>query len=64
MKSIPAFQKAIEIDFSNKELELVPEAYLDDKPVTADEMDGSIEQLIREHLAFRLKYENKIAELT
>lgn len=64
VKSIPAFQKASVVDFSNKELELVPEAYLDDKPVTADEMDESIEQLIREHLAFRIKYENKIAELT
>ena len=63
IKSIPAFQKASEIDFTNKELELVPEAYLDEKTVTTDEMDESIEQLIRDQLAFQLKYENRLRGL-
>ena len=55
--SIPAFQKVCQIDFNDKDLELVPEAYLDEKPLTEEEIDGSVEQLIRENISFMVKYE-------
>ena len=62
IQSVPAFQKACKVDFLDKDLELVPEAYLDEKPITKTGMDKSIEQLIRENLAFMIKYENKLIE--
>lgn len=60
VKSIPAFQKACVVDSSDQDLELVPEAYLDEMTVTYKEMNEGIEQLIRDHLAFRLKYEKQL----
>lgn len=61
--SIPAFQKSCEIDFLDKELELVPEVYLDEKPITPSEIREGTEQLIRDQLAFKIKYENRLKEL-
>jgi len=60
--SIPAFQKSCEIDFLDEDLELVPEAYLDEEPITHGEMDKNIEQLIRENIAFMIKYEKQLKE--
>jgi len=61
--SVPAFQKVCEIDFSDKELELVPEVYLDENPITPEEVRDGTEQLIRDQLAFQIKYENRLKEL-
>jgi len=58
--SIPAFQKVCEIDFTDKELELVPEVYLDENPITPNEIRESTEQLIRDQLAFQNKNENRL----
>ena len=63
VSSIPAFQKSCEIDFSDKELELVPEVYLDENPITPSEIREGTEQLIRDQLAFQIKYENRLREL-
>jgi len=61
--SVPAFQKACQVDFSDKELELVPEVYLDETPITSEEVRNGVEQLIRDQLAFQIKYENRLKEL-
>lgn len=58
---ISAFQKCCNIDFADKDLHLVPEAYLDEKPITQSEIMESIDQLIRENIAFMLKYEKQLA---
>lgn len=60
IQSVSAFQKVSEVDFSDEDLELVPEAYLDEKPVTEGEIERRIEQMIRENIAFLMKYENRL----
>jgi type I restriction enzyme M protein len=56
IKNIPEFQKACEIDFSDKGLELCPEAYLDNEPIKQEDIEYSIDDLIRGNLAFKIKY--------
>lgn len=58
--NIPAFQKLSPIDFTDEDLELVPEAYLDEPSITQNEMEEKIDQIIRENIAFMIKYENRI----
>lgn len=58
--SIPMFQKAERIDFTDKDLELVPEAYLDEPVITPEILDESIEQLIRDNIAFQIRFEKQI----
>jgi type I restriction-modification system DNA methylase subunit len=60
IEPIPAFQKACEIDFSDEDLELVPEAYLDEKLITQKEISDSIEQLIRDNIAFKIRFEKQL----
>ncbi|MHB8104527.1 MAG: HsdM family class I SAM-dependent methyltransferase [Dehalococcoidales bacterium] len=70
IKSIPAFQRVCPIDFTitgedkNKnELELVPEVYLEENPITPNELRDGVEQIIRDQLSFRIKYENRIRDI-
>jgi type I restriction-modification system DNA methylase subunit len=58
--SIPAFQKASAIDWEDKDREIVPEAYLDDPIVTDDEIFDSIDQLIRDNIAYHIKFEKQL----
>ena len=58
VENVKEFQKATKIDFSDSDLELVPEVYLDEKPITQQEMSQRIEQLIRDNIAFQVKFEN------
>lgn len=60
--AIPMFQKAEKIDLSDKDLELVPEAYLDEPVVTVEILNESIEQLIRDNIAFQIRFEKQIQE--
>ena len=60
VKKVEEFQKATKIDFSDSDLELVPEVYLDEKPITQQEMSQRIEQLIRDNIAFEIKYEREL----
>jgi len=62
VKNTPEFKKAINIDFSDKDLELVPEVYLDEKSITEKEMSERIEQSIRDNIAFHIKYEKQLGE--
>jgi type I restriction-modification system DNA methylase subunit len=55
VKNIDEFQKSSPIDFSDKQLELVPEVYLDQKPPTEKEIEDEIEKLIREDIAFIIR---------
>ncbi len=61
--SIPAFQKLCQIDRQDKDLELVPEAYLDEPNITSSEIADVIDQLMRESIAFRIQFEKKINEI-
>jgi type I restriction-modification system DNA methylase subunit len=58
--SIPAFQKAEQIDLSDPDLELVPEAYLDEPILTTADLSENVEQTIRDNLAFYIRFERQI----
>jgi type I restriction-modification system DNA methylase subunit len=58
--SIPVFQKSCEVDWLDKDLELVPEAYLDERSITPSEIADSIDQLMREAIAFRIQFEKQL----
>jgi len=61
--SIPAFQKSCEVDWSDKDLELVPETYLDEPTITPSEVADNIDQLMREGIAFRIQFEKQLNEI-
>ena len=52
VESIEQFQKACPVDFEDRHLELVPEAYLDQAPPTEEAIKRGAEHLIREAAAF------------
>ncbi|MBI2652594.1 N-6 DNA methylase [Candidatus Woesearchaeota archaeon] len=59
----PEFQKACPVDFSDNNLELIPEAFLDEKEITQDRLEREIENLIRESIAFNIKFENQLKNI-
>lgn len=63
VKSISAFQKTTKIDMSKNYTELCPEVFLDEKPVDSEQMNLMIEKLIRENIAFNIKFEKELKGL-
>jgi type I restriction-modification system DNA methylase subunit len=61
--NIPVFQKASAIDLSDTDAEFVAEAYLDEKPITQDEIIEGMEQLMRDNIAFRIRFERQLNEV-
>lgn len=55
-KSQPEFCKLAPIDFGDPLLELVPEAYLDSKPISTKDLQEGIERLVRENAALLIRY--------
>ncbi len=47
INAIPEFIKAAKIEFDDESFELVPEAYLDEKPPSLDELKKNIDKVIR-----------------
>jgi type I restriction-modification system DNA methylase subunit len=60
VENVPEFQKCTSLDPNDEELELCPEAYLDEKQVSLEELNAEIEKLMREALAVNIKYETKL----
>lgn len=56
IKPIPEFYKASPIDFNDSMLELLPEAYLDSKPVNVESISKGMEQLVRENASFIIRF--------
>lgn len=56
VENTPAFIKAAPIDFNDPLLELVPEAYLDAKEPTKEEIASNAEQLVRETAALSIRF--------
>lgn len=50
--NIPEFQKTSPINFNDTSLELVPEAYLDQRILTHEELERGMDSLIRETASF------------
>jgi len=53
--NIAELQKAIPIDYCDKLFELVPEAYLDQREITKEELILGVEKLVRENAAFQIR---------
>ena len=58
IENIAAFQKAHPIDFSDKNLELLPEVYLDAPTPTAKDLVDNIERTLREFISSNDKREH------
>jgi len=55
VENIPLFQKVSQIDFQDKQLELIPEAYLDEKPLTITDIQQGVEETIRDTVAYLIR---------
>ena len=53
---VPEFIKLSPIDYSDPLLELLPEAYLNSRPISLNELEEGIEQLVRETAAMIIRY--------
>ncbi len=61
IENIKEFQKACPIEREDVNLELVPEAYLDAKKPSIEEVEENLDKTLREHIAFMISA-NKIAD--
>jgi type I restriction-modification system DNA methylase subunit len=59
-KDIPEFKKICKLDVDDKNYELVPEAYIDSKIPTHEEIEKGVEEMIRESIAFKIKFYNQL----
>ncbi len=55
VKNIPEFQKVSPIDFTDSAFELIPEAYLDAKIPTEEEIKLGVDETMRELIAFLIR---------
>lgn len=58
--NIPEFKKTSLLDEDDKNCELVAEAYLDDKIPTEKEIQKGIEDLVREAVSFKIRFQDKL----
>jgi type I restriction-modification system DNA methylase subunit len=55
VESKPEFVKVTKIDFEDTELELIPEAYLDENIPTIDDIQNGVEETVRDTVAFLIR---------
>ncbi|MDD5014231.1 MAG: N-6 DNA methylase [Atribacterota bacterium] len=60
VKNIPEFKKICLLDEQNEDCELVAEAYLESSIPTFNELKQGLGEMIREAVAFKIKYSNKL----
>jgi type I restriction enzyme M protein len=63
VKNIPEFKKICLLDEEDKDCELVAEAYIDSSIPSFEELENGLDEMIRESLAFKIKYVHKLEEL-
>ncbi|MCG2695461.1 SAM-dependent methyltransferase [Candidatus Parcubacteria bacterium] len=59
-KDVSEFKKVCKLDREDRNYELVPEAYIDSKIPTHKEIEEGIEEMIRESVAFKIKFYNQL----
>lgn len=59
-KNSPEFKKICKLDKEDKNIELVPEAYIDSRIPTHSEIETGVEKMIRESVAFKIKFYNQL----
>lgn len=57
---VPEFKRICVLDKNDKNIELVPEAYIDSRIPSLDEIEKGVEEMIKEALAFKIKYSDKL----
>lgn len=58
-ENVPEFKKTVFLD-PLVDVELAPEAYLDSRLPNKDELESGINQMLRESVAFNIKYQDRI----
>ncbi len=61
--SIPEFKRICLLDKDDKNTELVAEAYIESRVPTEEEIQKGIEEIIREAVAFKIRFNDKIQEI-
>lgn len=59
-KDVPELKKICLLDEEDKNVELVPENYIDSKIPTLEELEKGVDILIREMISFRIKYYHQL----
>ncbi len=57
IENIPEFQKACPVDLNDKNLELLPEVYLDEKKPTPEQLKERVDKTIRDTISLMVKYD-------
>lgn len=60
LEDVPEFKKVTQLDKNDADAELVPEAYLDSSIPDARELEFGIDEMVRESVAFKIKYYHKL----
>ena len=61
--SIPEFKRICLLDKEDKDIELVAEAYIESSIPTLKELENGLDEMIREAIAFKIKYSHKLGEI-
>jgi type I restriction-modification system DNA methylase subunit len=56
----PEFKKVCKLDLEDKNIELVPEAYIDSRIPNINEIEFGIEKMVRESIAFKIRFFNEL----
>lgn len=59
-EDVPEFKKICKLDKNDKNYELVPEAYIESRIPNHEEIEKGIEEMIRESVAFKIKFYNQL----
>ena len=60
INNISGIQKICPIDYEDKLLELVPEAYVDEDEISIEKIETGLDKLVRESLAFVIEHKKEI----
>lgn len=60
VENVPEFKKLCLLDKDDTNCELVPEAYLDSRIPTQEEIEYGTEEIIKEAVAFKIRFEDKL----
>ena len=58
--NVPEFKKICELDEEDSSVELVPEAYIDSRIPLLGEIEKGIEEMVKEAIAFKIKYSDQL----
>lgn len=59
---VPEFKKICNLEKDDKNIELVPETYIDSRIPSLKEIESGVEEMIKEAIAFKIKYSNKLGD--